>query len=71
MRTPDYEHLIVESIKGLPSRTLAEIADFVEFVRRRARARGSLAGTLRDLSRDEEAHLEEEFRDYDKLYPQE
>ena len=71
MRRPDYEQLIVESLKGLPRRALAEIADFVEFLKQRPRQRGPLGTTLAELSRDQEEHLEEEFRDYDRLYPRE
>lgn len=34
-RKPAYEHLIMEGVKGLPQELLAEIADFVYFVRKR------------------------------------
>jgi hypothetical protein len=75
-----YERLIVEGIKGLPPETLSEIADFIYFVRKRVlqpqtfdeeRQDALLRVELRQLSRDEEAHLEKEFEDYDKLYPRE
>lgn len=36
MTTQDYERLIMEGIKGLPPEILAEIADFIYFVRKRA-----------------------------------
>jgi len=71
MERAGYEQLILERIKGLPPRALAEIADFVEFLRQRPQDRGPLPTTLADLSRDQEEHLEEEFRGYDKLYPRE
>ncbi len=58
MTTRDYEQLIVESIKGLSAQTLAEIADFVQFLKERSRAGGGLHVRLGELSRDEEAHLE-------------
>ena len=71
--TQNYEQLIVEGIKGLPPEILAEIADFVYFVRQRAiqpqafeeELRSALlTAELRQSSRDEEAHLEKEFEDY-------
>jgi len=80
MMTRNYEQLIVEGIKGLPPEILAEIADFIYFVRQRAlqpRAfeeelqNALLSAELGQLSRDEEAHLEKEFEDYDRLYPRE
>jgi len=69
MKTADYQHLVLESIRGLPPQALAEVADFAQFLKQRARKGRSIAATLADLSRAEERHLEEEFRDYDKLYP--
>jgi hypothetical protein len=78
MTTRNYEQLIIEGIEGLPQEILAEIADFVYFVRKRILQPNTfeeelqdilLSAELRQLSRDEEAHLEKEFEDYDKLYP--
>ena len=36
MTTQTYQQLIIEGIKGLPLEVLAEIADFIYFVRKRA-----------------------------------
>jgi len=36
MTSQTYEQIIAEGIKGLPQEMLAEIADFVYFVRKRA-----------------------------------
>jgi hypothetical protein len=78
MTTQVYQQLIIEGIKGLPSEMLAEIADFVYFVRKKVQQpqvfeeeqrNALLRVELKQLSREEEAHLEEEFKDYDKLYP--
>jgi hypothetical protein len=75
-----YEQLIIEGIKGLPEDLLCEIADFVLFIRKRKTDPDTfqedlyraLAGVeLKSLSRDEEAHLEQEFQDYDQRYPKE
>lgn len=80
MTIQDYQQLIIEGIKGLPQEMLAEIADFVYFVRRRTlqpqafeeELRNALLRVeLKQLSRDEEAHLEKEFEGYDQLYPSE
>lgn len=75
-----YQRLIVEGIRGLPSEMLAEIADFVYFVRKRVsqpqvfreeQRNALLRVELKQLSREEEAHLEKEFEGYDQLYPRE
>jgi len=75
-----YQQLIVQGIRGLPAETLAEIVDFIYFLRKRAQQPDSFAEELRSvllgeelkqLSRDEEAHLEQEFADYEQRYPRE
>ena len=78
METTSYEKIIVSGIKGLPIETLREIADFVYFVRRRAidpksfeeeRFRALIEENLNDLNESEIKHLEEEFADYESVYP--
>lgn len=78
MTTKTYQQLIIEGIKGLPPEVLAEIVDFIYFVRKRAMnpqafeaelQNALLRVELRQLSRDEEAHLEKEFEAYEKLHP--
>ena len=80
MTTPTYQQLIIEGMKGLPPEVLAEIADFVYFVRKRVLQPQAfeeeiqntlLREELRQLSRDEEAHVEQEFTGYDQRYPRE
>ena len=80
MTTQIYQQLIIEGIQGLPPETLAEIADFVYFMRKRMlesqafseeRESALLRVELGQLSCDEEAHLDKEFEDYDQLYPRE
>lgn len=80
MAKETYQELILEGIKGLSPEALAEIIDFIYFVRKRALQPQSFEEELKDilikaelkqLSRDEEAHLEKEFEQYDKLYPHE
>ena len=80
MAQPTYQQLILEGIKGLPPETLLEIVDFIYFVRKRTLQpdafaeevhQGLLNAELRRLSRDEEAHLEDEFKDYERRYPRE
>ena len=80
MTTQSYQQLILEGIKGLPPEILAEIADFIYFVRKRAvqpqvfeeeLQNALMRVELRQLSRDEEAHVEKEFEGYDQLYPRE
>jgi hypothetical protein len=78
MTTQALEELIHEGMKGLPPESLAEIADFVYFVRKRVLRPQAFAEELRDLSlraelkqlsREEEAHLETEFSDYEQRFP--
>ena len=78
MTSQTYQELITEGIQGLPEESLAEIADFIYFIRRRATQpqafaeelqNALIARDLRHLSRSETTHLEEEFADYEQLYP--
>lgn len=75
-----YRKLIIDGIKGLPPETLAEIVDFVYFVRKRvfepqvyeAELENVLLNAeLKLLNHNEERHLEQEFEDYEQRYPQE
>lgn len=72
MTTPDYQYLILEGLKGLPPEVLAEINDFVYFVRKRVLQPDVFADelvALQRLSRAETAHLEAEFENYERRYP--
>ena len=78
MNTTSYEKIIVSGIKGLPTETLREIADFVYFVRRRAvdpksfedeQFHALVGEDLSHLDESELKHLEEEFADYESVYP--
>ncbi len=80
MTVTTYRRLIVEGLQGLPTESLAEIADFVLFVRRRAlqpevveaEFQSALLNLeVRQNSRAEVAHLEEEFADYERRFPRE
>ncbi len=78
MTTLNYQQLIINGIKDLPNETLLEIVDFIYFVRKRTLQPEIfeeeiqsilLNAELQQLSHNETVHLEEEFKDYDKLYP--
>ena len=78
MNAKCYEQLIAEGLRGLSCEALAEITDFVFFVRKRLfepeafqeHLRESLLrAELKQLSRDEEAHLEGEFEGYEQSHP--
>ena len=80
MTEQTYRQLIVKGIQGLPPELLAEITDFIYFLRKRAlqpqafeeeRQNALLGEELRQLSRNEEAQLEKEFEGYEQLYPRE
>lgn len=78
MTTKEYEELIINGIRGLPPETLAQIADYVYFIRQRvthpkqfeaALHQALLNSELQTLAEDEFLHLEEEFADYQQKYP--
>ncbi len=71
MKSTAYEQVIVRGIRGLPPSSLAEVADFVCFVRKRVLRTDPLERELKKLSREEEAHLEKEFADYERRDPPE
>jgi hypothetical protein len=73
-----YEALILEGLRGLPADALAEITDYVYFVRKRCLHPAAFAAELEalrlngetsELSRHETAHLEEEFANFDERFP--
>ena len=75
-----YKQLIVDGIQDLPMDLLAEIVDFVYFVRKRATAPDAFAAEqyalmlyqdLQHMSTAEANHLEAEFQDYEQHYPRE
>lgn len=70
MTSQAYQQQILDGIKGLPPELLAEITDFVYFVRQRAPGQG-LTKELERLDRAELAHLEKEFDGYEQRYPRE
>ena len=71
MTAQGYQELIVEGIRGLPPETLAEITDFIYFVRKRTLQQQSFEEELKQLSRAEVAHLEKELEGYERFYPRE
>ncbi len=77
MDTTNYEKLILDGISDLPTDTLREVADFVYFLRQKAKNpkvfseeyyKTLIADDLKDLSQTELKHLEEEFENYEQLY---
>jgi hypothetical protein len=80
MTAQSFEKLILEGVKGLPTEAIAEITDFVYFVRKRLLQPQDyenevhsllLKAELKQLSRDDEAHLEKEFENYEQYCPRE
>ncbi|MFN8345899.1 MAG: hypothetical protein U0X91_12880 [Spirosomataceae bacterium] len=67
----DYEKVIVQGIKGLPNQYLSEIADFVIFLRQKSIKQYNFQEELSRLNESEINHLEEEFKDFDTLFPKE
>lgn len=74
----DYERLIMRGIRGLSADLLAEIADFVFFLRKRSaepeafldEIELALLGTeLTQAASAEWSHLESEIEGYEQQYP--
>lgn len=80
MSTQSYKQLIQDGIRNLPEELLAEIANFVYFVRLRASQPDlspqdmhdmALSLELSKLSSKSQAHLAEEFAEYEVNFPKE
>ena len=76
MTSQTYQQVILEGIRDLPSDALAEIADFVFFLRKRTFDREGFerdiqSVLLSDLSHAEESHLETEIEGYEQQFPRE
>jgi hypothetical protein len=78
MTAPDYRQLIMHGINGLPPEMLAEITDFVYFVRKRVISPKDYRNDMREallttelqmMDHAELVHLEQEFEGYAQLYP--
>ena len=73
MNETSYEQIIVAGIRHLPPERLREVADFVYFLRQReendAEFQQLIKADLAELEKSELKHLEEEFEDYEQLYP--
>ena len=78
MTTETYQKMIVAGLDGLPDNFLAEIADFVLFLRHKLEypnvfveevGQSLLQPAMQVGWQESLAHLEEEFVDYDQRFP--
>ena len=73
MSQTNYEQTIVAGVRRLSPERQREVADFVYFLRQREEDgtdyEGLIEKDLADLENAELKHLEEEFADYEQLYP--
>jgi len=73
MNQISYEQIIVAGIRRLSPEDQREVADFVYFLRQReendAEFQHLIEADLVELEESELKHLEEEFKDYEQLYP--
>lgn len=73
MNQTSYEQVIVAGIRNLPPERQREVADFVYFLRQReennAEYERLIEADLAALEADELEHLDEEFKDYEQIYP--
>lgn len=73
MSITQLEKKLLKSTKGLSESTLQEVIDFVQFLRlkKSKKSLDSITTELSGLSSSETEHLEDEFKDYRKIYPSE
>ena len=73
MSITQLEKKLLKSTKGLSDSTLQEVIDFVQFLRLKKTKKSSdnISAELSNLNSSETSHLEEEFKDYKKIYPSE
>ena len=73
MNTTQLENELLRYTKGLSKEALREVIDFVQFLRQKRlkSSSNSLTQDLSIMSSEQTVHLEEEFKDYKKLYPSE
>jgi hypothetical protein len=73
MNQTSFEQVILAGVRNLPPERQREVADFVYFLRQReaggAEYESLLKADLAALEVDELKHLDEEFKDYEQLYP--
>lgn len=78
MTAEAYQKVILAELEGLPTEVMAEIADFVFFMRRKVqepyafvaeREQATLHHILQTGRSESLAHLEEEFVDYEQRFP--
>lgn len=64
---------IQQTVKKLPEDKMCEVADFADYLLHKASARqeSDVSRRLSELDQASLNHLEDEFRDYRKLYPHE
>ncbi|MDF9795025.1 mRNA-degrading endonuclease RelE of RelBE toxin-antitoxin system [Catalinimonas alkaloidigena] len=64
---------VIKTIKKLPKDKLNEVADFASFLLKKEESPNtkSLSEELSQLNKGQLNHLEEEFKDYKRLYPNE
>lgn len=72
MKTENLEKQLILTTKGLNKQDLKEIIDFAQFIRqKKMKNLDNLSLELSALNNAQLEHLEEEFNDYQNLYPHE
>ena len=76
-QTLDFQDVITKGIQGLPTKYLSEVADFVVFMRCKAFEGDdpcnfeNIKHELSLMDARQLSHLEDEFKDFDQLFPKE
>ncbi len=73
MTTIQLEKALGKYIKGLPEDALQEILDFIIFIRQKRlkKPTENLTNELNSLNTNQTDHLEQEFKNYKQIYPNE
>lgn len=74
MSRAEIQTVLLDESSKLPATALEEVLDFVRFIQKkfsRQSEQDSISKSLSLLDAHENAHLEEEFKDYKELYPRE
>jgi hypothetical protein len=73
MATTQLEKELLQHTKGLPKDLLREVIDFIQFLRQKKMVEPTddIAANRNEVSASQTTHLEEEFKNYKKIYPHE
>ena len=69
MKPTKSEETLLKQVQDLPEEAVRQIIDFAQFLRQKQTYNNEDAADTTSMSVSQTAHLEEEFADYQQLYP--